>query len=771
MSVDVAPNTSPRPAAAPIGLPDAVQSLIERLRGRIRSYLLVQGLAVTAVCLGLLFWATLAFDWLFEPPVAVRAIVMFFAAWFVMAVVWNLVIRPLRHPLEDRSLALMLERRYGRFHDGLITVVELSGEPAHRSVFNQAMLAHTSEQARRCAGGVDLDQMFDPAPRRRDVGIAGSVLLSLLILAVLWPSAYGMWGRRMVAFSSVPWPRDTRLVIEGFENGVAKVARGGDLDVVVLADTSGAVPRTVQLRYRVEDGLRRRVNMSREGDALTGGEAYQRFNHPFQDVLSPIRFDVYGGDARLRDLRVEVVESPTLTELEVDCQFPEYLAMSPRTLPVAGAVEVPQGTLVVLRGLANKDLVRIRVDPPADQAADAVPASIIQLPDEDDPRRFLLDLGRLDEDRVLLFTLYDTDGIESLEPLRLVLLAMPDKPPALSVRPVGIGSAITPRARIPFAGEIRDDYALDRCWFEYTAGDAEPREQQFAAATRGRPEHGVDETFEASDLGLSPGEQLSLWLKAKDNYAEGDRENIGSSERFLLDVVTPEALLAMLASRELNLRRRFESLIAEVTETRDSLARFAQESAAPAGEEDAEKDGEESATPNDDDEADAVDDATDDDEDTATERLGVERLRVDRALQNTRKNASETSGLAESFADIEAELVNNRVDTEELRQRLEIGIIQPLELIADPMFPELERRLEALQAAIGQRDATRTASAAAQRQADEILTTMHGVLEKMLELETFNELLELLREIIDAQDRVNEKTRDLRRQQLRDFLE
>ena len=47
--------------------------------------------------------------------------------------------------------------------------------------------------------------------------------------------------------------------------------------------------------------------------------------------------------------------------------------------------------------------------------------------------------------------------------------------------------------------------------------------------------------------------------------------NVGISERWLLDVVSPEQLRAMLEARELVLRQRFEAIIQDVTETRDLL--------------------------------------------------------------------------------------------------------------------------------------------------------------------------------------------------------
>jgi hypothetical protein len=60
---------------------------------------------------------------------------------------------------------------------------------------------------------------------------------------------------------------------------------------------------------------------------------------------------------------------------------------------------------------------------------------------------------------------------------------------------------------------------------------------------------------------------------------------------------------------------------------------------------------------------------------------------------------------------------------------------------------------------------------AAREQADLILVEMKQVLDKMLELETFNEALELLRAIIKSQEELNEQTKERQKAKLRDLLE
>ena len=140
-------------------------------------------------------------------------------------------------------------------------------------------------------------------------------------------------------------------------------------------------------------------------------------------------------------------------------------------------------------------------------------------------------------------------------------------------------------------------------------------------------------------------------------------------------------------------------------------------------------------------------------------------------MQNTQRSLDETLGLATAFDAIREELVNNRVDTEELKLRLKDGIADPLRRIASEMFPELERRLQTLQAKLADPQAGVAARDAAREQADAILVQMNQILDKMLELETFNEVLDLLRGIIDSQDQIGRETKQKQKDKLKHLLD
>jgi hypothetical protein len=781
-----------------------MDGLLARLRGRIRAYVWVQGLAACVAFVGLAFWVSLLLDqpWAFEWPRAVRAGLLVFAALGLLWVAYRLIARRAFARLPRRSMAMLLERRYQGFGDSLLTAVELSDRDPDEHGYSPEMLAHTRDMAQHRAADVDLGQVFDIRPLGHAV-VAGIFLTgSIVVFALTQPQAFGTWTRRNLLLSDELWPRRTELLVEGFQDGVARIARGSDFTVLARANMAKVVPSVVQVRYRTDEGFRARENMTQDGVARPGVDPYQQFSHTFQGVLTPIRLDVVGGDDRRRDLRIEVVDSPTFAQMFLECEFPAYMRRGPRSLPVTGAMQLPEGTKVVLRAVANKDLVQVEVQSAeSSEGASASPqqfsARTIAI-SPDDPRAFRFDLGTLSADRGLLFTLLDTDGIRNRDPLRLALGVTPDQPPRVDVQLRGIGSAVTPRARLPVAGELSDDYGLNRAWYEYIVDEgtegAQPRQRPLAAGPRGRDLFKLSETGEEAldlrdhltsadnqRLELKAGQKLLISVKASDAYDLGEAPHVGSGQRSLLDVVTPDQLRTLLESRELNLRRRFETIIEEVTETSDTLLLLdlASLPEPDATEPDAtEPDATEpDATEPDATAADAESrDLPDAAEAAAEESSGARAaeltaLRVERCLQNSRKNAQETLGVATGFDDISAELVNNRVDTEELRTRLADGISAPLKHIALDLFPELEARMEALRGHLGDQPQATADRDAARRQVEIVLVEMRQVLNKMLELETFNEALAMLRSIIEAQDKLSERTEQLRRQSARDLLE
>ena len=120
------------PPVAPKPQVDArIRAALGGLRSRIRLYVLAEGLAAVVIWLGLTFWAGFALDYLpvllgaSEMPQLARGVLLAIVAIGVGYVVYHWLLARLSVPLNDRSLALLLERQHRDFHDSLVTTVEL----------------------------------------------------------------------------------------------------------------------------------------------------------------------------------------------------------------------------------------------------------------------------------------------------------------------------------------------------------------------------------------------------------------------------------------------------------------------------------------------------------------------------------------------------------------------------------------------------------------------------------------------------------------------
>src|SRR5690606_28254648 len=147
-----------------------------------------------------------------------------------------------------------------------------------------------------------------------------------------------------------------------------------------------------------------------------------------------------------------------------------------------------------------------------------------------------------------------------------------------------------------------------------------------------------------------------------------------------------------------------------------------------------------------------------------------QRLRIQRAYQASQKAEGEIWGIQAGFEEIRAELTSNRMDTEARKERLGKMIIEPIGRLADPMHDQLQRTTQELEALYDQPEPFLPVVEVALGQTDAIILEMERILEKMFDLENFNELMEKMRQLIDAQSELREETEDLRKKQILDLL-
>lgn len=363
-------------------LPPEAVSVLERLRSRIRSYVLFEGIALVVVVLGALFWGSFLVDWGYfqvsrlELPRWFRATVLIAGIGLIAAGATSWIVLRLVRAFRSKALALVLERRFPELDDRLITAVEAAeSSEADASPVTSAMLRHTIIEAARTASSLDLGSVFDRKPLRRAIMTASVLVASILGLAVTNGAAMERWIAGYLGLKDGYWPRETELVVKvlvqpgdqirDFIDGRYKHAKGSDLTLIVEVPSGRKAPNQIRLDARLASGRGNvRAYLTRVGD--------QPYQYTFAGLLDDADLWVTGGDfTNARPYRIQVVQPPEIQSVALHCLYPEYTGLNERregkivraTQQVNGAqTSLPLATDFVLNLTANKSLGYIRIE-------------------------------------------------------------------------------------------------------------------------------------------------------------------------------------------------------------------------------------------------------------------------------------------------------------------------------------------------------------------------------------------------------------------------
>lgn len=764
-----------------------IRSSLARLRAQIRRYIFLEGMAVVAIWFCATFWLTYAVDYvpvrfgMSELPQIARAVILCGVAACVCWIVFRLIFNRLFVRLNDQSMALLLERKFPEFDESLVTTVQTSDQPIEQSI-DPTLLQSTRAQAERIIQSINTRAVINSSSLNRTLATAGVAVLTVAVFAVMQPADFRLAGQRFYLLGNQTWPRQCNLEMVGIKvkrdnpvEGISefgeiiplrgselRVAKGSSLTLLVRAESSNEstrrkrqLPDSCSMIYRTTDGDRGQQILKRIGAPRDGHQLYTLDGQPLQGILTDIKFWIRGGDHRIGPFTINAVESPAVVETKLECVFPEYIVdnqsmrWTPRSISWSGHSQLPLGTKIRIVSLSNKPLAKVYAyDVPTRKMQTIMPAG----------NQFEYPIDQLDAPENVQFYLCDTDGIVSDQPHTITLQPIEDEPPAVQTSLVGIGTAVTPDVRIPIVGKIEDDYGVARQWVSVVTPVAAPVDVEFDTID-GRIETEIDfkEWRQQSDgqfsLPTGEGNELELLVQAEDRFNLRETPNIGQGDRYVLNLVSPGELLRILERLEVGHRRRLEQVFVEVTNARGYLVRSKSERF------DSPKivePGDEQPDPG-------------NDPDNSPPRRGEMRLLfAQRTILQIEKSIQETEGIAIEFDSIRQQLINNRVDSADRKERLSNQIVAPLRLIANESMRklkettvELESTLRQLQLNVSNGAVSKVADQQANQaigQIDIVLSQLDQVLSILMKYETQNELLDLVRQLIKQQQEINERT-------------
>lgn len=768
--------------------------------------MIVETLLVVLGVLLAAFWIGLALDYLpvqlggSEMPRSARTLLLTVVGVAVVALVFKLLVGRLIRPLPDESLALLVERHHPKIDGRLVTAVQLSQPGRSGDSHSPEFLRSVHHQAADAVDSVDSARLFRTDLLVRKGLVVAPLLLAVLVFAVLNPNALATGFCRLSLLSDSPWPRQAELEMVGvelpqvvaseeelppellaFDGQLVRLPKGSSGTLRIRAKAvDKVVPPLCTVYYRSDDGTRGQSSMRRVGRIVDGYQAFILDGAPLANLSDSVTLSVRGLDARVDDYRIEAVEPPAITRFSVQVRYPDYLRTEASAdidldIDYEAGLRIRQGSDVMLVAESSVPLG----DVGAFLKNDSGQESGLSVDYSDDRTVARMRLDSLESATTIRLVPETTDGITAQAPYRYFMGVVLDRPPEIKLRLEGIGTAVTAAAMIPLSVTVVDDYSVEESSVsvatlkpaardastEGLSGDAGAdvdnsvvHRKPLQVSREGQAAATMDlrELVQAGVLpDLVPGGSVSVYGEVRDGFDLGETHEI-RSEVVRLEVVTDDQLLALLERRELGLRSRLEQTVDEVRLLREALVLLRRRSFADA-------DPQAGA------DAETLQPALADEAAIRRENQ-VRRLRVQQNGLQAAKTADELTGIADALDSLLQEMINNRVDSVDRRQRIADGVRDPLRGVVAGPLATLILEIEQIETSVDDLPAARQKTDSAVETAETVLLQLTSILEKMLDLESYNEILELLRELIDDQKDIGEETRTEQKNRVLDLF-
>ena len=771
-------------------VPTIIRETLDRLRKMIHRYVLMQAAVLIAICGVSVFWVTGFIDYFpvlmgsSESPQWARLIMLLGLGGSMAFIGYQIGLRKWTVHWRDSSLALLLERKFPQFRHSLITTVQAghaqSVETPIELPRDPHLLRATQQEAIETIEQVDLDSVMRWQPLQWQAGILGGLLAVSLLLALWQPTWTLHWSKRLFGLSNLAWPRMSRLAIEGIEidiprfngetettrylrpfvNSSVTIPRGQSGRLFAMADlTAKHVPDVCMLTYRSADGRQGRASLRRLSVQGSTQLPFILEGPPMESIDQPLSLSLQGGDVRIAGLRLEVIDAPQLNDLQLEVRYPAYLRRRTssmwldETVGYRTGLRLPQGTDLVLMGKTNLliDRCECRV---TRQARDGLNISEI-LVAQGNQDSFRLPIGMMDSNLLLEFRVWESSGHCATRVQQYVLGVLSDEVPNVDLVLAGIGSAITDQANLPIEAKVKDDHDVAEAKLELFVNEDRPVSIPVKVANDGNIRQSIDlrQLRDSDQMKTTAGQTLSLTMIAKDFYDLGPTVRLGRASPIQLAIVTPNQLLVLLERRELAMRSRMELIISELNQLQELLLKVKQSNV--------------------DDETKPKTLTNEGPSDPAFDKLTRDKLQLLRGQQATsqmEKSDGELAGIEAEIGQIRLELINNRIDSQDRQERLENRVRIPIQKTRSGSMLETVKGLRSLERDLANGPVPEQKVSLPIETLSQTLIALEAILNDMVDIQDYNELLDMVRTMIEDQNKIIDKTKTEQKKRVLDMF-
>lgn len=427
-------------------------------------------------------------------------------------------------PVDPAAAAREIERRDPALAERLQTVISQRALPA-RLRASEALLAHIQSETATELQSHPVKQLLPTRELRPAFWLAMMALA--IAVGLLFVPMLG-W-KTLLARQIAPWAKiaPVSTTVLHVLPGDQDVPQGSAVTVRVQAEHLGS--GRVVLRCGTDRKSLTSLAMSPAGD----GSYELQIDSVEQDLF----YQAQGGDAESPFYRLRTMRRPVVRELDVKCDYPEYLGQKPMSfVSTDGRIEVPRGTLVQVSVVASEPLNDASI------TVAGIPIETTATVDHS-VRSATFEVQRSSEWSV---DLKSDRGVSGSGPEGMSITSIDDRVPMIQLMRTDL--RLHPRDVLALPFQATDDYGLAKVRTEVKKGETVLKTRDDVPAQTPRLLQDVV-SIDLAGSGLEFGDVVTITLTATDTAGQ---EKVSSPCQILLSPrsVDPRALRRVESLRE-----------------------------------------------------------------------------------------------------------------------------------------------------------------------------------------------------------------------------
>lgn len=734
------------------------EELSRRLAGvrrQVKTRLFVHGVAMVLVTALGLAAATLALDWLFRLQLSVRILLGLVCLGVIGYVAYKRLLKPLSVKMDELDLAVALDRRCAGVGERIAGVLQLPSLIAGTAQASPSLVRAAVLDSASDLHHADFSTAFDQKDWWRSLGSIAGVILAAIAFSGIVPSVASLWAKRWLMGSNERWPQQTYLSLIGLgdknylivprnegltlqvqsnpqfeqtDEGWRLDGRGEPLLLTSEQPPESEIPSGVSMRYKDADGAEKRGAFA----SLEDG----RFRLDLPIITDDLNCTIYGGDDWMGPFEIRPVDRPVLKSMKIISTAPgRTMPREQDALSADAQLTFLPKTKLSLQFTGNVPLSRVQLDQVG--AAGAGPEIV-----RDDDSSFHAN-WEINDAQSFELRVWDAENELESKTYYLSLGRLDDQPPKISLRSIGIGRRITPQARLPLVIQLRDDFGLSSAEVRLeqitvvaekseTKEHVTPLEFPTVEAEEGsstnppaentpHTELELQKEIPLTDLALIPGTTVRAQVAAEDNCFEGKQQ--GQSRWLSFQVVTPDELFYEILTKQRAERQKFVAAHETAKKQLDELSTI----------------------------------------------VSVEQ--TDDVLRKHQLVARQTWQAMTRLDATLQEMTYNELASPQARDLLLQKVIDPLKQLHNEAMASQRVSLDDLTAKLQQQADFATEKEEAVKNQQEIVNEMQKIRDQMSQWESFVDVLNQLRAVINAQDSVRSATEEERETRTGDLFD